>query len=667
MSKSHLAFLHDVVMAGLCLGLAMYLRVGDHAFGFYAPIVAYGTPVFVAIAALSFHAVGMYRGIWRYASITDLMAIAKAVTLAVLVFVFAAMLVNRFEAIPRSVPVLQWLLLIFLLGAPRIAYRLFKDTRLSRLVSSRQHECIPVLLLGAGDASELFIRATANNVNASYRAVGIVDDTGRRIGRAIHGVPVLGMTPELPALVRRLARGGQFPQKLVITDPALVGRVEELGTLISLAEQSRLSVARLPSLTEFKSAVNDGRIDVQPIALEDLLGRPQAQLDVDAMRALIAGKRVLVTGAGGTIGSELVEQIAEFGPATLILTDNGEYNLYAIDLAVAESWPTLSRHTLLCDVRDRERIRQLCADWRPDLVFHAAALKHVPLVETNPGEGMLTNAIGTRNVADAALACGAIAMVGISTDKAVNPTGIMGASKRLAEYYCQSLDLAEESYRQGSRTRFMTVRFGNVLGSSGSVVPLFQRQLAAGGPLTVTHPEIKRYFMTVREAVALVLHASAYGVQEPDQRGRIFVLDMGDPIRIVDIARQVVRLSGLRPDTDVPIHFVGLRPGEKLVEELFDATELPIETAAAGVLGAMPRPINLQLLKRVFDELELIARRGDATDLRNLVSRVVPGFTQAGALALPVKGSDIDGTSAPRQEASLAPPRGATPTHRPTA
>jgi O-antigen biosynthesis protein WbqV len=634
-SKSQLAFMHDIVMASLCLGLAMVIRVGDLAFGHYAPVVLYGTPVFVLIAAASFRAVGMYRGIWRYASIADLMAIAKAVTLAILVFVFAAMLVNRFEAMPRSVPIIQWLLLIFLLGAPRVAYRLFKDARLSRLVSSQRDDCIPVLLLGAGDASELFIRATANDYRASYRAVGIIDETGRRIGRAIHGVPVLGLTPELPHLVRRLAQRGQYPQKLVITDPALVGSAERLGTLINLAEGSGLSVARLPSLTEFKTAVNDGRVDLHPIALEDLLGRPQARLDLDAMRALIAGKRVLVTGAGGTIGSELVRQIAAFDPAALILSDNGEYNLYAIDLAVAEICPALPRQAVLCDVRDRERVRALCVDCRPDLVFHVAALKHVPLVETNPGEGILTNAIGTRNVADAALACDAIAMVEISTDKAVNPTGIMGASKRLAEYYCQALDLADDGYRSGARTRFITVRFGNVLGSSGSVVPLFQRQLAAGGPLTVTHPDIKRYFMTVREAVGLVLHASAYGVHQPDQRGRIFVLDMGEPIRIVDIARQVIRLSGLRPDTDVPIRFVGLRPGEKLVEELFDATEMPIETAADGVLGAMPRPINLHLLQRVFDELEQMARRGDSDALRNLVSRVVPGFTPAPALAPP--------------------------------
>ena len=659
MSKSQLAFLHDILMAGLCLGLAMYMRVGDLAFGFYASVVLYGTPVFMLIAAISFRAVGMYRGIWRYASIADLMAIARAVTLAVLVFVFVTMLVSRFEAMPRSVPVLQWLLLIFLLGAPRIAYRLFKDARLSRLVSTKRDECIPVLLLGAGDASELFIRATANDVRASYRAVGIVDQTGRRIGRAIHGVPVLGLMPELPHIVRRLAQRGQHPQKLVITDPGLVSSVEALGTLINLAERSGLSVARLPSLTEFKTAVNDGRVEIRPIALEDLLGRPQTRLDLDAMRALIAGKRVLVTGAGGTIGSELVRQIADFGPAALILTDNGEYNLYAVDLAVGEAWPTLSRHAILCDVRDRDRVRGIFAHCRPDLVFHAAALKHVPLVESNPGEGILTNAIGTRNVADAALACDADAMVEISTDKAVNPTGIMGASKRLAEYYCQALDLAEDVGQAGNRTRFITVRFGNVLGSSGSVVPLFQRQLSAGGPLTVTHPEIKRYFMTVREAVGLVLHASAYGVHEPDQRGRIFVLDMGEPIRIVDIARQVIRLSGLRPEIDVPIRFVGLRPGEKLVEELFDATEIPIETAADGVLGAMPQPINLQLLQRMFDELQQLARRSESDALRHLVGRIVPGFTPAPPLAA-LGTADAPGTERTQPDSTapaLAPSR----------
>jgi O-antigen biosynthesis protein WbqV len=553
--------------------------------------------------------------------------IVKSVTLAILVFVFASMLINRMEPLPRSVPVIQWMLLVFLLGAPRLAYRVWKDARLQKLVDFTKSSRIPVLLLGAGDASELFIRATSGDKHAGYRAVGLMDERDRRVGRAIHGVPVMGRPAEIEEIVERLARRGERPQRLIISERPADGGA--LGPLIAKAEALGMTVSRLPSLTEFRAAVGKGKVELRPIALEDLLGRPQAALDLPAIGAMIAGKRVMVTGAGGTIGSELTCQIAGFGPAELLLADNSEFHLYEIDLKVAEAAPAVPRRPILCDVRDRGRVSQLFEQHRPELVFHAAALKHVPLVELNRCEGILTNAVGTRNVADAARAHGAMAMVQISTDKAVNPAGVMGASKRLAEAYCQSLDLAdaEGAAAAGRRpTRFLTVRFGNVLGSSGSVVPLFQRQLERGGPLTVTHPEIKRFFMTVREAVGLVLQASAHGMANADERGRIFVLDMGEPVRIVDIARQLIRLSGLQPEIDVRIEVTGLRPGEKLYEELFDPAEVPMPTQAEGVLSAMPVPINLLVLQRAFDELEATARRGDAAALHQLIGRFVPSL-----------------------------------------
>ncbi len=484
-----------------------------------------------------------------------------------------------------------------------------------------------MLLVGAGDAAELFIRATANDGGGHYRAIGILDERERRLGQSIHGVPILGKPADLTETVRRLARRDLRPQRLVITDPALAGQAG-LRPLIDQAEAAGMTVARLPALIELKDAVSDGKVELRPIALEDLLGRPQTRLDTAAIAGLIAGRRVLVTGAGGSIGSELVRQIAVLGPAELILADASEFNLYAIDLDLAEQAPMVPRRALLCDVRDRDRVSRLFAETRPELVFHAAALKHVPLVEANPAEGVLTNAIGTRHVADAARAAGVLACVQISTDKAVNPTSVMGATKRLAEFYCQALDLAGAAAGKGgtAATRFLTVRFGNVLGSSGSVIPLFQRQLARGGPLTVTHPDIRRYFMTVREAVGLVLHASAHGMARPAERGRILVLDMGEPVSIAEVARQVIRLSGLRPDTDVRIVFTGLRPGEKLDEELFDSSEVPVATDAEGVLAAVPRPIDLAVQQRALDELAGLARRGDEPGLRRLIGRFVPGF-----------------------------------------
>ena len=348
------------------------------------------------------------------------------------------------------------------------------------------------------------------------------------------------------------------------------------------------------------------------------------------MARLVQGRRVLVTGAGGTIGGELARQVAALGPSSLTLLDHGEYVLYEIDLELRERHPELPRRAVLADVRDATRIRRLMEDVRPELVFHAAALKHVPMVEADPLEGLLTNAQGTRIVADAARTVGCQAMVFISTDKAVNPTSVMGASKRLAEMYCQALDL--DGQREGTM-RCITVRFGNVLGSTGSVVPLFRRQLERGGPLTVTHPDMRRYFMTVREAVGLVLQAAVVGTGEaasslPELRdGGIFVLDMGQPVKIVDLARRMIRLAGLRPDEDVEIRFTGLRPGEKLYEELFHGQEPPRATPYPGLLMATPRTGDSALVGRAMDEMAALAHGGSAKLALAQLGRLVPEFT----------------------------------------
>jgi O-antigen biosynthesis protein WbqV len=364
------------------------------------------------------------------------------------------------------------------------------------------------------------------------------------------------------------------------------------------------------------------------VAIEDLLNRPQVPLDRVGMARLIQGRRVIVTGAGGTIGSELARQVAALGPELLLLVDNGEYALWQIDMELAETHPTIQRRAIIADIRDEARIRAIFDTLRPELVFHAAALKHVPMVEANPLEGLLTNVAGTRHVADAARATGALAMVLISTDKAVNPTSVMGASKRMAEMYCQALDIAART--AGTGMRCVTVRFGNVLGSTGSVVPLFQRQLERGGPLTVTHPDMQRYFMTVREAVGLVLQASVLGAGDAKlpsaQEGGIFVLDMGKPVKIVDLARQMIRLAGLRPDVDVEIRFTSLRPGEKLYEELFHGKEPPIATGYAGLLMANPRTADPAIVGRAIEEIAVACRGGQNRLALMLLGRLVPEF-----------------------------------------
>jgi O-antigen biosynthesis protein WbqV len=502
-SRTSIAYAHDLVMAAVSFPLALYLRLGEEMWTFVpAELLVGGTLLFIAVSAVVFSAMGLYRGIWRYASMDDLWAIVRAVSVAVVVFVVVLFVMTRLQGLPRSTPAIAWMVLVFLLGGPRFVYRVFKDRHLGNLLQSGTPR-VPVLLVGASDAAEMFIRDMNRDPAAPYRVVGMVDTKDNRVGRRIHDVDVLGDIDAIPEVTARLERRRRRPQRLIVTKTNI--EPDKLRQLLDVAEQLGMTLGRLPRLTEFKSEIGPQRLEPTQIPIEDLLGRPRRVLDRAAMRALVAGRRVLVTGAGGTIGGELARQIAAFGPARLALIDNGEYALYAIDLELAQSFPQVGREAVLADVRDRARVDQALAALRPELVFHAAALKHVPIVEAHPEEGVLTNTIGTRHVADACRRHGVAAMVMISTDKAVDPTSVMGATKRLAEGYCQALDRVERAKPNG--TRFVTVRFGNVLGSSGSVVPLFQRQLAQGGPLTVTHPDAVRYFMTVREAVELVLEA----------------------------------------------------------------------------------------------------------------------------------------------------------------
>ncbi len=516
------------------------------------------------------------------------------------------------------------LVLLALLGLPRLIYGRVRARPRPAIEDGADRSS--VLLVGAGEDADLFLRAAASERRQPLRVIGLLALGSRQTGRRIHGCPILGSVEQTGAVLERLQADGRLPSLLVVTTPDFAGPA--LARLVEQAERFGLGVRRTPRLTALGSEMPPRGLELRPVAIEDLLNRPQVPLDREGMARLIQGRRVMVTGAGGTIGSELARQLAALGPEQLLLIDNGEYALWQIDLELAESHPAVPRQAMLVDVREEGRVRAMFDQWRPELVFHAAALKHVPMVEANPLEGLLTNAAGTRHVADAARAVGAAAMVLISTDKAVNPTSVMGASKRLAEMYCQALDIAALSSRAGMRC--VTVRFGNVLGSTGSVVPLFQRQLARGGPLTVTHPDMCRYFMTVREAVGLVLQASVVGtgdaVLPSGREGGIFVLDMGKPVKIVDLARQVIRLAGLRPDEDVEIRFTGLRPGEKLHEELFHGKEPPVATGYPGLLMAAPRTADPAIVGRAMDEIAAACRGGQARLALALMGRLIPEF-----------------------------------------
>lgn len=626
--RALIAFGHDVVMAGLAFLAALGLRLGND-FGTFLNEreLWFALAIYIGVCACVFWSTGLYRGIWRYASVQDIVNIVRAVTLATLVFLPITFLATRLEAVPRSALVIAWLLLVVLLGAPRMLYRMWKDQGFAHLLERGSPYRVPVLLVGAGDAADLFLRDTARNPDSPYRIVGILDDKGTRVGRNIRGVEVLGGVDQLDNAVDGLQRRGLAPQRLIITRSV---ERDQLGRLLEKADSYGMTLARLPRLTEFKEgeAGEKGKVEPRPIAVEDLLRRPQARLDRSAMVRLIEGRRVLVTGAGGSIGSELARQAAEFEPARLVLLDHSEYLLYDIGLDIGERARDLPCETVLGDVRDRNAVKRLFVREQPEVVLHAAAVKHVPFAEESPIEAVLTNVVGTRNVTDCARSHGAATMVQVSTDKAVNPSSVMGATKRLAESYAQACDIAGRG-AGGSGTRFITVRFGNVLGSTGSVVPLFSRQIARGGPVTVTHPEMTRYFMTVREAVQLVLQSSSLGLDGNAEAeiGRIYVLDMGEPVKIDELARHMIRLAGLRPEHDIEIVYTGTRPGEKLFEDLFHAREPMQETAHPSLRLAAARTVNLELLRKGLDDLAAASEGGREEDVLALLQHYVPEWS----------------------------------------
>ena len=592
-----------------------------------------GLPAGVVALLLPGWALGLPRQYWRFASLPDLLASSAAAVGAAALFWAVLHGADAWRSPNLAFPAIHALLLAALLAMPRIAARLRHAGRAGPLSDTPTQS---VLVVGAGDGADLFLRALSRERGVAYRVMGILSLRERQMGRRIHGVGVLGTAEEADGVLDLLRDEGRLPALVVLATPQLQG--PDLQRLLDACDRHGVPVKRLPSLTALRPASRrpgeraeaEAPVSLRRIEIEELLDRPQVPLDREGMARLVQGRRVLVTGAGGTIGGELARQVAALGPASLTLLDHGEYVLYEIDLELRERHPDVKRQAVLADIRDEPRIRRLFQDIRPELVFHAAALKHVPMVENDPLEGILTNALGTRVVADAAREAGCSLMVFISTDKAVNPTSVMGASKRAAEMYCQARDRAA---RAEGGMRLVTVRFGNVLGSTGSVVPLFRRQLERGGPLTVTHPDMQRYFMTVAEAVSLVLAASALahedGLPPPAQAGGIVVLDMGKPVRIVDLARQMVRLAGLRPEIDIEIRFSGLRPGEKLEEELFHGREPHVPAGRPGLLVAAPRTADLAFVARALDDLAGACRAGNVAAALAQLGVLIPEFSRA--------------------------------------
>ncbi len=546
------AFLHDVAAAALAWMLAFWLRFNFDVPAEYELAARSALIWLLPLFAGLFYLFGLYRGLWRFASISDLHHLVAAIGVGALLTTTLIVLF-AIPNIPRSVLVLHPMLLAVIMGGSRFAYRSWKE---HRLYGPTQLRGQPVLVIGSGEAADSLLREIRRS--GVWYAVAVIEDDPSRSGRQLRGLPIISPIEQIGAVADRLGA-----QHAIIAMPG--ARPGERRRAAELAAAAGLTVMTVPSYDDLLS----GRLavsNIRKVELEDLLGRDPVKLDDDGLHGLLRGRVVLVSGAGGSIGSELCRQIARFEPARLVLLDSSEFALYTIDEELRGKYPGLACQCWAADVRDGERVAEILASEQPAVVFHAAAYKHVPLMEdVNAWQAVRTNALGTLTMARAAQQAGVDKFVLISTDKAVNPTNVMGATKRLAERLCRAV------HADGG-TKFVTVRFGNVLGSNGSVIPKFREQIAKGGPLTVTHPEIVRYFMTIPEAAQLVLQAGCMG-----QGGEIFVLDMGEPVKIVDLARDMIRLSGFSDD-EIRIEFTGLRPGEKLYEELLADDEATLPT-----------------------------------------------------------------------------------------
>lgn len=592
-------FVLDILLLSLVPLAALELRVDDplSAPRYLAPLVNYtlaGLPLWLAVFMLA----GLYTRNWQFASIEELGTIFKAVTIGTAVnavlFLFVLGPLGLTGDFPRSAPVLSGILTLLAVGGTRLSVRLVESWRRRQRFAGHTYK--EALVYGAGGAGALIVRELQANPQLGLNPVGFLDDDPRKTGTVIHGVRVMGGRAALAEVAR-----DTHAELVIIAIPTAAGKT--LREISAECLKHHLAVRTVPGMFELL----DGSVTVnklRPVQIEDLLRRAPVQTETGAVDALVGGKRVLVTGAGGSIGGELCRQIARRGPAVLVLLGHGENSLFEQSRELRATYPGVALETVIADVRDAPRMGAVMARVKPQLVFHAAAHKHVSLMEENVEEAVTNNVLGTRVTLDTALAAGVDVFVMVSTDKAVNPVSVMGATKRLAERYVQARAL--ETGR-----RCMAVRFGNVLGSRGSVVPIFKQQIASGGPVQVTHPDVRRFFMTIPEAVQLVLQAATIGCG-----GEIFALDMGEPVRIVDLAQDMIRLSGLRMGPDIDIEFTGLRPGEKLEEELFVPGEAQERTSHDKIFVSRNGKAGGSGLYAALDELIACARTGSAAEVR---------------------------------------------------
>ena len=598
--------LHDLLMVIIAWSLVYFVRVDfsfQHAYPtIYLSVLIVALPVQAAVAWWF----GLYRGLWRFASIPDLWNIIRAVAIGFFFTVILLFLYNRLDGIPRSSLTLYPFFLVFCLGTPRLVYRMWKDHSLRVFQDGQQKR---VLIIGAGNSGETLVREMLRD--GMFQPVGLLDDSPALKGVKLHGIEVLGAVNDLETVAQN------FDLELVVIAISTASS-EQMQYIVSVCENVNLPFWTLPPIHELvEGSALQG---LRQVSIEDLLGREPINLDWEDIRAGLTGKRVMITGGGGSIGSELCRQVARLHPAELIIYEQSEFNLYTIEMELRRLFPQLKFISVLGSILDTVAVDTLFSEYKPDVVFHAAAYKHVPMLEDQVRQAARNNILGTRNIAEAADKYKTDTFVLISTDKAVNPANYMGASKRVAEIFCQTLDTR-------STTNFITVRFGNVLGSAGSVVPLFTQQIEQGGPVTVTHPDIERYFMTIPEASQLILQAAAMG-----KGGEIYVLDMGKPVRIAYLAEQMIRLSGKTPNVDIKIKYIGLRPGEKLYEELFHTKERLEGTSHEKILLARHRQVSLDECLQVIAELEEGCENGDEMRIKKVIQEIVPEMQNDNAI-----------------------------------
>ena len=626
--KTRLLYRNFLIILGIDVLLLTVAWYGAHLlrFNFEIPashlsVMKKAFPVIIAVKIVTFYFFDLYRGMWRYTSIADLLNIIKASCISSLLIVSFVLFGTRFKGFSRSVFVIDWCLTILLISGFRLSIRLYfeliKEDKPWRIVAGtlfgllrRKHaDCKNLLIIGAGDCGEKIYREIRDNARLGYDVVGFLDDHPAKVGMKIHGIPVIGPVKDIGAVAKNVRS-----EEALIAIPSAGS--QQMRGIVDYCKESGIKFKTIPSMGELingKVTVNA----IRDVAYRDLLGREVVNLDEARIGSCLQGRSVLVTGAGGSIGSELCRQICRFGPETIVLYERAESPLYELELELKQNFSNVKILPLLADVRDRRQLEKAFEASSPQVVFHAAAYKHVPMLELHPWKAIKNNILGTRNLIDIAKRFEVERFVFVSTDKAVHPVNVMGSSKRVAEMLVQS----ENGYGISHAPRFMIVRFGNVVGSAGSVVPLFKKQIKHGGPVTVTHPEVTRYFMTIPESCQLILQAGAMG-----EGGEIFILDMGTPIKIDDMARDLIRLSGFEPDVDIKIEYIGLRPGEKLYEELITESEGILPTSHDKIMVLKGAEYNPALLNGKIDELAGLAYDQDSEKIKTMLQEIVPEY-----------------------------------------